>query len=57
MNDPETLKAQSAERFRKLYAVMEELDMYSNREAEAREREERRNERQKDWRYPDSEQD
>ena len=49
MTDPETLKTQSAERFRKLYAVMEALDHYGpdwqrQLEIEEREEQERENE-------------
>lgn len=45
--DPETLKAQSAERFRKLYAVMEALDHYGQdwqRQLEIDEREQKEKE-------------
>ncbi len=49
MTDPETLKAQSAERFRQLYEVFEILDHYGpdwqrQLEADEREQKERENE-------------
>ncbi len=47
--NPETLKAQSAERFRKLYAWFEEIDAYGSdwerqQEIDEREKQERENE-------------